>query len=104
MDAAKKARTMLEIQTRICTEEDIPLLYAGIIANEVYNHFDERVLEGMDLWLNGELTPEFEVDGKSIADYQFATGTSLFGALCLMDLELRDPDSTDCLRWVRGVR
>ena len=99
MNAVEKARMMMTLQTKINLEEEIPLLYAGVLANEVLNHFDERTLQGVNLWMAGALTPEFKIGETSLAELQKTTGASLFGALCLMDVYLRDPDSMRGIRW-----
>lgn len=99
MTQIEKARIMMALQNKICQEEGIPLLYAGVIANEVLNHFDERVLLGAEAWLKGTLTPDFKVEGTSISDLQKETGASLFGALCILDTALRNPESMRLIRW-----
>ena len=99
MNAVEKARMMMTLQTKISLEENVPLLYAGVLANEALNHFDERTLEGVSRWLAGTLTPEFAVGETSLKDLQKTTGASLFGALCMLDAFLRNPDSMREIRW-----
>ena len=99
MNAVEKAKIMMTLQSKINLEEDVPLLYAGILANEVLNHFDERVLEGVNQWLAGTLSSEFTVGETSLADLQESTEASQFGALCMMDVFLRNPDSMNAIRW-----
>ena len=99
MNSVEKAGMMMTLQTKIHLEENVPLLYAGVLANEVLNHFDERVLDGVNQWLAGTLPPEFAVGETSLADLRESTGASPFGALCMMDVFLRDPDSINAIRW-----
>ena len=103
MNSTEKTELMLALQTEISVQEKLPLLYAGVLANNVINHFDPRLLEGVNLWVHHQLTPEFGVESVTLADFQASTNASLFGALCLMDVFLRDPDSMPRFRWSREV-
>ena len=42
MNELEKASVIMSLQDKIHFEENIPLLYAGVLANTVLNHFDER--------------------------------------------------------------
>ncbi len=99
MNELEKAGIIMSLQNKIHFEENMPLLYAGVLANTVLNHFDERVLEGVQQWLEGSLTPEFTVDGICLKNLQKVTGASLFGALCMLDVQLQNPDSMPCITW-----
>ena len=99
MNEVEKAGIIMSLQDKIHLEENIPLLYAGVLANTMLNHSDERVLEGVQQWMGGTLNPEFEIDGICLNDLQEATGASQFGALCMMDVQLRDPDTMPCITW-----
>ena len=100
MNEVEKARIMMILQNKIRLEEKVPLLYAGILANEALNHFDERVLDGVQQWMNGTLTEEFSVDGISLKKLQKTTKASLFGALCILDVYLRNPEAMPGLIWI----
>lgn len=99
MKELEKASVIMSLQNKLYFEENIPLLYAGVLANTVLNHFDERVLEGVQQWLEGSLKPDFAIDGVSLKKLQKVSGASLFGALCMLDVQLQNPDSVSCITW-----
>ncbi len=99
MDKLEKGRMLRAIQRKIVIQEHLPLVYAGVLANEVLNHFDERLLKGVELWLEDSLTPEFEVDGVTLQELREGTEASLFGALCMLNVYLNDPDAIKAAIW-----
>ena len=80
------------LQSLLMIKEKLPIAYAAILAEEALHRFDPRVLEGVRLWMKGELTPEFSVEDASIAEIEEFSGLTGFSALCLMDIYLKDPD------------
>ncbi len=99
MNRTEKGKMLRKIQRKIFVQEKLPLVYAGVLANTVLNHFDERVLEGVEKWLDDTLSPEFEVDGVSLEELREGTEASLFGALCMLDVYLKNPDSIKAATW-----
>lgn len=99
MDRLEKGKMLRAIQRKIIVREKLPMVYAGVLANNVLNHFDERLQDGVKQWLNDTLTPEYEVNGMSLAKLSEGTGATLFGALCMMDVYLKDPDSIRAATW-----
>lgn len=99
MNKLEKGKMLRAIQRKIFIQEHLPLVYAGVLANEVLNHFDERLLEGVKQWLSDSLTPEFEVEGITLEELREGTEASLFGALCMLDVYLKDPGSIRAAVW-----
>ena len=99
MNRLEKGKMLRVIQRKIFVEEHLPLVYAGVLANEVLNHFDERLLDAVEQWLGNSLSADFEVEGVTLGELREGTDTSLFGALCMMDVYLKDPSSIKAAIW-----
>ncbi len=99
MDTLEKGKLIRLVQRRIHLEEEVPLIYAGILTNEILNHADERVLEGVQKWLDNTLTEDFEVEGISLQAIREGTKASLIGALCMLDVYIKNPESLRALIW-----
>ncbi len=80
------------LQNKLIVTEKLPVAYAAILAYEALHQFDPRVLEGVRLWMNDQLTPEFSVEDASVAEIEENFGLTGFKALALMDIYLKDPD------------
>ena len=83
------ARTL---QTRLMAEVNLPIAYAAILAENALNRFDPRVLEGVKLWMNGQLSDDFSVGDATIGEIRECAGLTGFQALCYMDVYLKHPD------------
>lgn len=79
-----------DLQRKIIIDEQVPRAYAAILTENALYRFDERVQEGVAQWVKGELTEDFAVEGLSLADIQFEIGGSLFQALCVMDICIKN--------------
>lgn len=88
-----------KLQNKICLEENVPLAYAAIMAETALYRFDERVQQGVVQWVSGELTEDFAVEDISLADIRYEIGGSLFQALCVMDIYLRNADFIPMVTW-----
>lgn len=87
------------LQLKLVAEEELPLAYAAIQAENALYRFDERVQEGVKLWLAGELTDAFAVGDISLADIQYELGCTQFQALSVMDIYLKNPDFVPVAQW-----
>lgn len=88
-----------EVQNKIILEENVSHACAAILAENALNRFDERVQAGVVQWAKGELTADFTVGDISLADIQDEIGVSLFEALCVMDIYLKNADFIPMARW-----
>lgn len=79
-----------DLQRKITIDEQVPRAYAAILAENALYRFDERVQEGVAQWVKGDLTKDFTVEDISLEDIQFEIGGSLFQALCVMDVYLKN--------------
>ncbi len=80
------------LQGKLQWDEKLPIAYAAILTDNALNRFDERVKEGVRLWMKGELTDDFTVEDASIGEIREYTGLEGFQALCYMDIYLKNPD------------
>lgn len=87
------------LQAKISTEENLPLAYAAILAENALCRFDERVQAGVKQWLEGTLADSFTVEDISLADIQYEIGGSLFQALSVMDIYLKNPEFIPAALW-----
>lgn len=87
------------LQVKISVEEKLPLAYAAILAENALCRFDKRVQAGVMQWLEGTLEPSFAVENISLADIQYEMGGSLFQALSVMDIYLKNPDFIPAALW-----
>ncbi len=88
-----------DLQTKIIIDEKVPRAYAAILVENALYRFDERVQEGVSQWVKGELTEEFTVEDISLADIQYEIGGSLFQALCVMDIYLKNNTFIPMASW-----
>ena len=72
--------------------------------SEIINHFDERVVKGVDLWLKDQLTDDFAVEDLTLYDLTAYDGCSQFEGLCKMDAWLRDPETSRMIRWEEMIK
>lgn len=91
--------TIRDAQRKIIHEEKVPRAYAAILVENMLYRFDERVQEGVGLWLRNELTEDFTVEDISLADIRYEIGGSLFQALCVMDIYLKNPSFIPEASW-----
>ena len=87
------------LQVRIAVEENLPLAYAAILAENALCRFDKRMHSGVMQWLEGTLEDSFTVENISLADIQHEMGGSLFQALSVMDIYLKNPDFVPAALW-----
>lgn len=87
------------LQAKISTEENLPLAYAAILAENALSRFDKRVQSGVKQWLDGALKDSFAVEDISLADIQYEIGGSLFQALSVMDIYLKNPEFIPAALW-----
>jgi len=87
------------LQSKITLEENLPLAYAAILAENALFRFDPRVREGVYLWMADELNDSFMIEDISIADIQEEIGGSLFQALSVMDIFLKNDEFIPKARW-----
>lgn len=87
------------LQAKISTEENLPLAYAAILAENALYRFDKRVQDGVKQWLDGTLADSFAVEDISLADIQYEIGGSLFQALSVMDIYLKNPEFIPTALW-----
>ena len=88
-----------KLQNKIFLEENIPLAYAAIMAENALYRFDERVQCGVVQWVSGELKEDFTVEDISLADIRYEIGGSLFQALCVMDIYLKNNEFIPMATW-----
>ncbi len=88
-----------DLQSKIIIDEQVPRAYAAILTENALHRFDERVQEGVSLWIKGELTEDFTVEDISLADIQYEIGGSLFQALCVMDIYLKNSTFIPMVSW-----
>lgn len=87
------------LQNKITLEENVPLAYSAVLAENALYRFDKRVQAGVVQWANDKLKDDFTVEDISLADIQYEIGGSLFQALCVMDLYLKNPDFIPMATW-----
>lgn len=90
------------LQTKLAAEEKLTLPYAAILADMALNRFDERVRKGVILWLDGNLTEDFEVEDTALYEILDELDGSMFQALCIMDMLLKDPERVRQAIWNVG--
>lgn len=81
-----------QLQGKLQRDEHLSIAYAAILADNAMNRFDERVREGVRLWMKGELKDDFTVEDASIGEIREYVGLEGFQALCYMDIYLKKPD------------
>lgn len=89
-----------ELQTKIVLEEKVSLAYAAILAENALYRFDPRVREGVLAWLNGTLTDSFAVAEVPLKEIREYCGGSLFQALCILDIFLKNGEFVKMVEWV----
>lgn len=88
-----------DLQNKIIVEENVPVAYAAILAENALYRFDERVQAGVVQWVKGELADTFTVEDISLKDIQHEIGVSMFQALCVMDIYLKDAEFIPAVDW-----
>jgi len=81
-----------QLQGKLQHDENLSIVYAAILADNALNRFDDRVKEGVRLWMKGKLTDDFAVEDASIGEIREYVGLEGFQALCYMDIYLKSPD------------
>jgi len=92
-------KTIKEMQAKIMVEENMPIIQAAILTDNVLNRFDPRVREGAILWMQDRLTDDFTVEDISLADVRDELEVTPFQALCVMDIYLKTPDFIPRADW-----
>lgn len=88
-----------DFQRKVIIEEHVPRAYAAILVENALTRFDERVQVGVEHWVKGDLAEDFTVEDISLADIMFEIGGSLFQALCVMDIYLKDASFIPMASW-----
>lgn len=100
MKELEMLRTIQALQAKLMVEEEQNAAYAAILAENALYRFDERVREGVMLWLKDELTDDFGVEDITLEEIQEETGVSAFGALCIMDIFIKNEAYVQMATWV----
>ena len=93
------AKIIKELQSRIMVDENVSMVQAAILTDNVLNRFDPRVREGALLWLEDRLTDSFQAGDISLADVRDELDITPFQALCVMDIYLKNPDFIPRADW-----
>lgn len=88
------------LQACLVAREELPLRYAAMIALQAANEFDERLIPGVQAWMDEKLTPDFSVEDCSIQDIMDDTDASLFEALCMLNMQIKHPEWIEQAMWV----
>ena len=96
----KEQVNCLELQAALQTREKLSLRYAALLATQVANEFDARLIPAVNAWINKTLTSDFSADDCSLQDIVDDTGASLFEALCMLNMQLKYPERIDEAVWV----
>lgn len=89
------------LQILLQTREKLPLIYAGILSVEIDESYDDRIREYIRLWMDDQLDVTASVEGYCIEDAMDYYGISSLQALCLLNLQLMDPDAMERAEWYR---
>ncbi len=89
------------LQILLQTREKLPLIYAGILSVEIDESYDDRIREYIRLWMDDLLDVTVSVEGYCIEDAMDYYGISSLQALCLLNLQLMDPDAMERAEWYR---
>ena len=89
------------LQILLQTREKLPLIYAGILSVEIDESYDDRIREYIRLWMDDQLDVTVSVEGYCIEDAMDYYGISSLQALCLLNLQLMDPDAMERAEWYR---
>ena len=88
------------LQSKLKVKEELPTVYAAILAEEAMYRFDERVQAGVRLWMRDELSDDFTVEEISMADIREELGLTGFAALGFLDVYLKRQDVAEYeLKW-----
>lgn len=88
------------LQSKLKVKENLPTVYAAILAEEAMYRFDERIQAGVRLWMQDELSDDFTVEEISMADIKAELGLTGFAALGFLDVYLKRQDVAEYeLRW-----
>ena len=88
------------LQLCIAEREHIPLRYAAMLALQVENDFDLRLIPAVKEWMEGTLTASFSVEDCSLQDIMNDTGASLLEALYMLNLQIKRPEQIDLCKWL----
>ena len=92
------------LQNKLMVDEGLPIAYAAILTEEALYRFDERVREGVRLWIKDGLGDDFSVDDISIADIREEVGLKGFGALGFLDVYLKRKEfAENDVKWFEEV-
>lgn len=89
------------LQILLETREKLPLTFAGMLSIEIDESYDDRIREYVRLWMNDSLDVTVSVEGYSIEDTMNYYGISSLQALCLLNMQLMNPDVMDRAEWYR---
>lgn len=98
-----KHNLFAELQRKLANEENLSLPYAGILAENALYRFEPAVREGVLLWMNGLLSDDFAVAGKSIKAIRAEIASTPFQSLCVLDILVKDPERVSGGLWIIPV-
>ena len=87
-----KTGKFTRIQSRLISEEKLPVGYAAVLTSQALTQFDPRVKEGVELWAENSLPEDFEVNGMKLTALRRNYGCSDFLALCILNTALTNPE------------
>ncbi len=90
-----------KLQILLQTRERLPLIYAGMLSIEIDESYDDRIRECVRLWMDDSLDVTVSVEGYCVEDAMNYYGISSLQALCLLNMQLMNPDVMDRAEWYR---
>lgn len=100
MKELEMLRTIQALQVKLMTEEEHNAAYAAVLAENALFRFDERVREGVMLYIEDELTDDFGVEDMTIGEIREETDVSAFCALCMLDIYIKNEAYLQMATWV----
>ncbi len=83
------------IQTRLISEEKLPVAYAAIMTAQALNGFQPELKQAVQQWAEGKSVAQAALGDVTVADVQHEIGGSEFMAMCLLSMVKRYPGCFD---------
>ena len=83
------------IQTRLVSEEKLPIAYAAIMAAEALYGFQPELKQAVQQWAEGKSVAKTKLGEHTVESIQREIGGSEFQALCLLSMSARHPGCFD---------
>lgn len=90
-----------KLQILLQTRENMSLIYAGLLSIEIDRSYDDRIRECVQLWMDQTLDESVSIDGYCLKDTMDYYGISAMQALCLLNLQLTNPEAMESVDWYR---